>query len=276
MGSSTILVFYYFQSEPGEDIRHPNVFHLSSTTSITFEQILHNFPVKHHGEFQWRFRTTIHGKKDYVWKDITNHADKVPLYGGNVFAKLLRLNTLKYSNALFIPKRIGISKQQATATTQPLQTIYVPTPPPSDGRSSEQRAADRIKQRKEEELRAQKRAVLEKQQVEQNEEKEQKERATYAKNLGPKLAQWSRPDGTPKNLRALLCTLHTVLWDGAKWKPVSVLVRAADVKSAYRKAILIVHEDKIKNANGQVRFIAQSVFDSLQEQWNVFSKAEMK
>lgn len=143
------------------------------------------------------------------------------------------------------------------------------------GKSSEQRAADRIKQRKKEELQAIREKVEQKRKLEKNEEIEQENRAVLAKSLGPKLTQWSCPDGTPKNIRALLCTLHTVLWDGADWKPVSVLVRPIDVKKAYRKALLLVHEDKLKGATAEQKYIAQAVFESLNKQFTIFSQNEM-
>ena len=50
------------------------------------------------------------------------------------------------------------------------------------------------------------------------------------------LTQWEGPEGMRKNIRALLSTLHTVIWPGTRWAQVTVLVRAADVKKAYRKA----------------------------------------
>ena len=53
-------------------------------------------------------------------------------------------------------------------------------------------------------------------------------------------------EGKQRNIRALLCSLHTVLWEGAKWQEVGMhqLVSLADVKKMYRKACLSVHPDK--------------------------------
>ena len=243
----------------------------------------------------------------------------MPLYGGNVFAKILRLNTLRYSNVVLLPKRAGVSRSAAVlktpASTGPrsnpsaFATVHPghkPNPKlkskPSQkqkrnqkqkntgsgpstshglnqhrtGISSEQRAADRIKLRKQEERKAIQEKVEQKRKLEENEEKEQETRAVLAKSLGPKLTQWSCPDGTPKNIRALLCTLHTVLWEGAEWKPVSVLVRPIDVKKAYRKALLLVHEDKLKGGTAEQKYIGQAVFESLNKQFTIFSQNEMK
>lgn len=61
-----------------------------------------------------------------------------------------------------------------------------------------------------------------------------------------KIAEWT--EGKKGNLRALLCSLHTVLWPEAeRWQRCEMhqLVTAADVKKAYRKACLAVHPDKV-------------------------------
>lgn len=54
-------------------------------------------------------------------------------------------------------------------------------------------------------------------------------------------------EGKKNNIRALLCSMHTVLWPDAKWTKCEMhqLVSAADVKKAYRKACLAVHPDKV-------------------------------
>ena len=57
-------------------------------------------------------------------------------------------------------------------------------------------------------------------------------------------------EGKERNIRALLSTLHTVLWDGEiRWKPVSMadLVTPDQVKKYYRKAVLVVHPDKVQD-----------------------------
>lgn len=56
-------------------------------------------------------------------------------------------------------------------------------------------------------------------------------------------------EGKKANIRALLCTVHTILWPGAKWTKCEMhqLVSAADVKKAYRKACLAVHPDKVSS-----------------------------
>ena len=61
------------------------------------------------------------------------------------------------------------------------------------------------------------------------------------------MLEWTQ--GKEKNIRALLCSLDKVLWDGEKrWKRVGMqdLVSADQVKKVYRKAVLSVHPDKVR------------------------------
>ena len=69
------------------------------------------------------------------------------------------------------------------------------------------------------------------------------------RNMDPetlKIAEWT--EGKKGNLRALLCSMHTVCWEGCKWQKceMHMLVSAGDVKKAYRKACLAVHPDKVR------------------------------
>jgi len=57
-------------------------------------------------------------------------------------------------------------------------------------------------------------------------------------------------EGKERNIRALLSTMHTVLWEGEnRWKPVGMadLVTPEQVKKVYRKAVLVVHPDKVRD-----------------------------
>ncbi|KZC09191.1 Cyclin-G-associated kinase [Dufourea novaeangliae] len=93
-----------------------------------------------------------------------------------------------------------------------------------------------------------------------------------AKTMDPdrmKIAEWT--DGKKGNLRALLCSLHTVLWPEAeRWQRCEMhqLVTSADVKKAYRKACLAVHPDK--QAGTPNENIAKLIFMELNNSWSVF------
>ncbi|XP_034364338.1 cyclin-G-associated kinase isoform X1 [Arvicanthis niloticus] len=84
-----------------------------------------------------------------------------------------------------------------------------------------------------------------------------------------KLLDWI--EGKERNIRALLSTLHTVLWDGeSRWTPVSMadLVTPEQVKKQYRRAVLVVHPDK---ATGEpYEQYAKMVFMELNDAWSEF------
>uniref|UniRef100_A0A8C5LTD5 Cyclin-G-associated kinase n=1 Tax=Leptobrachium leishanense TaxID=445787 RepID=A0A8C5LTD5_9ANUR len=83
-------------------------------------------------------------------------------------------------------------------------------------------------------------------------------RQELTKDIDPlklKILDWI--EGKERNIRALISTLHTVLWEGeTKWKSVgmSELVTPDQVKKYYRKAVLVVHPDKVHNTKVRITF----------------------
>ncbi|XP_058887502.1 putative tyrosine-protein phosphatase auxilin isoform X9 [Acipenser ruthenus] len=99
-----------------------------------------------------------------------------------------------------------------------------------------------------------------------------------AKEMDPerlKLLEWI--EGKERNIRALLSTMHTVLWEGeTKWKQVGMadLVTPEQVKKVYRKAVLVVHPDK---ATGQpYEQYAKMIFIELNDAWSEFESQGLK
>ncbi|KAL8202914.1 UNVERIFIED_CONTAM: hypothetical protein K2H54_030608, partial [Gekko kuhli] len=99
-----------------------------------------------------------------------------------------------------------------------------------------------------------------------------------SKDMDPlklKILDWI--DGKERNIRALLSTLHTVLWEGeTKWKQVGMadLVTPEQVKKYYRKAVLVVHPDK---ATGQsYEQYAKMIFMELNDAWSEFENQGSK
>uniref|UniRef100_A0AAQ4QZ85 J domain-containing protein n=1 Tax=Gasterosteus aculeatus aculeatus TaxID=481459 RepID=A0AAQ4QZ85_GASAC len=84
-------------------------------------------------------------------------------------------------------------------------------------------------------------------------------------------------EGKERNIRALLSTLNTVLWEGeTRWRPVGMadLVTPDQVKKYYRKAVLIVHPDK---ATGQpYEHYAKMIFMELNDAWSEFENQGSK
>ncbi|KAF3919053.1 hypothetical protein ABW21_db0202436 [Orbilia brochopaga] len=81
--------------------------------------------------------------------------------------------------------------------------------------------------------------------------------------------------GKETNLRALIASLDSVLWDGCGWKKVGLheLVMPNKVKIAYMKGIAKVHPDKIsQDATVEQRMLAAAVFSTLNDAWDDFRK----
>ena len=72
------------------------------------------------------------------------------------------------------------------------------------------------------------------------------EKFALSDQVSERVARWRA--GKEKNLRALLASLETVLWEGAGWKKVSMgeLIIANKVKIVYMKGIGRVHPDKVR------------------------------
>ncbi|NWW39137.1 GAK kinase, partial [Panurus biarmicus] len=94
-----------------------------------------------------------------------------------------------------------------------------------------------------------------------------------SKDMDPlklKILEWI--EGKERNIRALISTLHTVLWEGEnKWKPVSMadLVTPEQVKKYYRRAVLVVHPDKVSQ-------YAKMIFMELNDAWSEFENQGSK
>ena len=106
---------------------------------------------------------------------------------------------------------------------------------------------------------------------------EKAERSELAQYMGPKLEKWAK--GKNDNVRALLSTLDQVLWENSGWKGVGMtdLMNPAQVKKHYRKAMIIMHPDKVKQKGGTTEqiYIADYLFDLTNQAWEHFQMAEM-
>ena len=108
------------------------------------------------------------------------------------------------------------------------------------------------------------------QEVRQREEKKKQDEAeedSVRRKLEPKIKAWSEEHGKKKQLRALLGTLHTILWPEANWKPVSIgdVLDDSKCKRCYHKASRVVHPDKTHHLDAEKRFLAKRIFDALSQ-----------
>ncbi|KAH7726173.1 Protein DNJ-25 b, partial [Aphelenchoides avenae] len=85
------------------------------------------------------------------------------------------------------------------------------------------------------------------------------------------IRDWTK--GKERNIRALLGSLHEVLWEGAdKWTQPSMadLLSDVQIKKQYRKACLVVHPDKQTGSPNEA--LAKAIFTELNDAWNEFEK----
>ncbi|KDP38475.1 hypothetical protein JCGZ_04400 [Jatropha curcas] len=91
--------------------------------------------------------------------------------------------------------------------------------------------------------------------------------------IDAKIREWS--NGKEGNIRSLLSTLQYVVWPESGWKPVPLvdIIEGNAVKRSYQKALLRLHPDKLqqKGATSHQKYIAEKVFDVLQEAWSHFN-----
>lgn len=108
------------------------------------------------------------------------------------------------------------------------------------------------------------------QEIKEREEKKKMDEAAedeVRKRLEPKIKAWSEEHGKKKQLRALLGTLHTILWPEANWKPIGLgdLLDDKKCKLAFHKASRVVHPDKTHHLDAEKRFLAKRIFDALSQ-----------
>ena len=108
------------------------------------------------------------------------------------------------------------------------------------------------------------------QEIREREDKKKRDEAEedeVRKRLEPRIKSWSEEHGKKKQLRALLATLHTILWPDAPWKQVTIgdLLDDKKVKLAFHKASRVVHPDKAHHLDAEKRFLAKRIFDALSQ-----------
>ena len=87
-----------------------------------------------------------------------------------------------------------------------------------------------------------------------------------------RIFEWK--EGKSRNIRTLLCSLHKIIWAGARWTECGMhqLVSTADVKKMYRKACLAVRPDKQMGSDKEN--ISKLIFTELNDAWAKFQEEE--
>lgn len=83
------------------------------------------------------------------------------------------------------------------------------------------------------------------------------------------------PAPKKNHVKVLICSLQNVLWPGHSWKAVGMdkMSDNNNVKKFYRKAMMMVHPDKISQSNitdPDILYISNRVFAALNDAFNDF------
>jgi len=169
--------------------------------------------------------------------------------------------------------KMSSSPPQASTSLEQSPVTALPTPPaPAPERDRDELAAARIA-KVEERIEA---ARDFKQELDEQAERDAAEFDEAKAKHDGRLTEWAFQNKEKKNVRTLLTTMHTVLWDNNRWKPVGLadVIEAKKVKLSYRKAMLVVHPDRCSSRSVEVRFIAKRVFEAVNEAYQDFLKKE--
>ncbi|KAF9307100.1 hypothetical protein BGZ74_011301 [Mortierella antarctica] len=102
-------------------------------------------------------------------------------------------------------------------------------------------------------------------------EREDDEKVRLTDQVDMKMTLWKT--GKEDNIRALIASLGSVLWEGAGWKPVGMheLVTPSQVKIKYMRAIGKMHPDKLSaSTTVEQRMMANTIFSTLNSAWDAF------
>ena len=159
----------------------------------------------------------------------------------------------------------GVSNGGAASVAAPAKKEVGIKLDPNNARGKSAGVQAAVNQRVNDMRDSQQKAVQEVRERELKKKQSEAEEDEVRKKLEPKIKAWSEEHGKKKQLRALLSSLHTVLWEGAKWKPVSLgdILDANKCKKFYHKATLVVHPDKTGKLDAEKRFLAKRIFDAL-------------
>ena len=122
-----------------------------------------------------------------------------------------------------------------------------------------------------------KKALEEKLERDEINKKEDNETEAARLKYDKSLTEWAFDSSKKKrNVRTLISTMQKVLWEDNKWKECGLgdVIDAKQVKLKYRRAMLVVHPDRLAAENAEIRFIAKRIFEAINEGYTEFLKTE--
>lgn len=102
-----------------------------------------------------------------------------------------------------------------------------------------------------------------------------KEKMSAQNQLGAVLDKWALTEqGKFKDVRSLLSTMGSVLWDNSGWVDVpmgELMISVAAVKKTYRKAIVLCHPDRHQKESAEQQYRADRIFNAINESYKMFT-----
>jgi hypothetical protein len=187
---------------------------------------------------------------DFVFMDGLRNEDIAPTFRGSVVLQVLR-----------VPVIVDVH----TTITHIPQTSS--SPPPS--------REELIRQREEAKA-AQIKAARDFAATNALEEANRRQEKLSAQNqLGAAMDRWALTEqGKFKDVRSLLSSMSSVLWEGSGWIDVPIgdlMISEAAVKKAYRKAIVLCHPDRHQRESADQQYRADRIFNAINESYKVFT-----
>lgn len=128
---------------------------------------------------------------------------------------------------------------------------------------------------KEEQQRIEREKLIDqKRQKDAEEAKDQEDKHKAYVELEDKIVQWSGTEKNRNNIRSLLCTIQSILWEGAEWTPFSFtdLMDNNKLKKAYFKAMNKFHPDRNGQTEYKAKYICERITNALNEAWDEHRK----
>jgi len=276
-------MFYVIQNE--DDYQHPNAFFVpSSGRAATMGDFLSHFPLVSEA-FHFRFQADDESGS-YLWLDAPTDPDvEIPEYSGRILCKALRLGGKKaLGNA---PKRAAapatnkkpapVKTQAPKVVTQPAPAVSTPTLSPVRTPSAPVGNHDPFC----DDPFGGPPPVVQSSYAPSGGPEQSMKGSKLDEEIEAQMVFWSTKGGAQAGgtgLRNLLCTVHEVLWQGAKWEPkgLSSLIQTKAVKDTHRKCMLLVHPDRNRKASPQQQLVAERIFNVLTKAWAEFEEKEGK